>query len=698
MAKKKEIDDILEKYRKKLDGNYDVEGFSRQYQKFKDERVKKNLTFYEKSCNFCEKLLKVKVDKKKRSKLLESISRTELKITPEGANSFAFFIGAFFILIGALVFFLSLIFGSFSLFVPMIFIILGIVFIKLFLERPNRLANRLRLKAGNQMVLCILYIVMFMRHTSNLEHAVKFAAQNINDPLSGDLKKVIWDVENGKYSTIRESLDVYLESWRDYNSDFVNSFHLIESSLFEPSEDRRIEILERGLDSMLEGTHERMLHYAQDLKNPVTNLYMLGIILPVLGLIILPLVGAFIGVKWYWIAFFYNLILPVLVYLLGLNILEKRPSGEGEATDVDKSFNKYKSVDVFGIKLNPLFIAIPLFLLIMFIGLSPILLRFFGLNDFFGYRAQGDELFGPFSLISLLLSLGIPLAMALGLSIYYKLKTKNLVAIRKNAKDLEREFSGSLFQLGNRIEDGLPGEIAFSKVAETTRGTATGDFFNIVSYNIRNLGMSIKDSIFNPKIGAIVKYPSKVIKSSMEVLLESSRKGPQVAAHSLISVSNYMTNVHKVNERLKDLLADVISSLRGQINFLTPIIAGIVVGIGNTITSVVVGLGPALSASGGGGEAAFGINTSILQDLFPLSKIIPPYFFQVIVGVYLVQITIIMTILASYIENGVDKLDQEYSLGKNLLKSVSFYILITFVVTIMLFFMARGVLDISGNF
>src|SRR3989344_5439148 len=377
-----------------------------------------------------------------------------------------------------------------------------------------------------------------------------------------------------------------------------------------------------------------MLHYAQDLINPITNLYMLGIILPILGLIILPLMGAFIGIKWYWIAFFYNLVMPIIVYSLEFESL-------------------------------------------------------------FGYEIQGDRLYGPFSITSLMLSLAIPLAIAISLSIYYKLRTRNLIKIRENAKELEREFSGSLFQLGNRIEDGLPGELAFGKVAENVRGTATGDFFAIVSYNIRNLGMGMKDAIFNPKVGAIVKYPSKIIQSSMQVLLESSKRGPKVAALSLISVSNYMVNVHKVNERLRDLLSDVISSLSGQINFLTPIIAGIVVGIGNTITSVVVGLGPALGGAGGGDEAVFGINAGVLRDVFPLDKIIPPYFFQLIVGLYLVEITIIMTILANYIENGVDKLNEEYLLSKTLFKSVGFYILITVLVTTILYFMARGVLNVS---
>jgi len=34
-----------------------------------------------------------------------------------------------------------------------------------------------------------------------------------------------------------------------------------------------------------------------------------------------------------------------------------------------------------------------------------------------------------------------------------------------------------MFQLGNRLGDGIPAEIAFAKVAETMKGTTSGDFF-----------------------------------------------------------------------------------------------------------------------------------------------------------------------------------------------------------------------------
>ena len=42
--------------------------------------------------------------------------------------------------------------------------------------------------------------------------------------------------------------------------------------------------------------------------------------------------------------------------------------------------------------------------------------------------------------------------------------------LRDETKRLENEFASALFQLGNRVGDGIPTELAFSKVAETMEG------------------------------------------------------------------------------------------------------------------------------------------------------------------------------------------------------------------------------------
>ena len=705
---KEDVKDIIERYNKKLEGEFNegaLENFSREYIQFKEEQDSKKLSFYENMCNFCELILKIRVNKEKRIELVRSIDRLELEITPEGANSFAFFTGLGLIIIGILIWAIGFfIFDKFLLFFPFLFAILGLLSIYLLAGKPNRMALKIRLKAENNMVLCILYVIMYMRHTSNLEHAIKFAAIHIDEPLSKDLKLIFWNLETGRYSTLKESLDTYLESWRGYSMDFISSFHLIESSLYETTEARRLDILEKALKTMLDGTYERMLHYAQELKSPVTTLYMLGVILPILGLVVLPLMGAFLGVKWYWLAFVYNLVLPIFVYYYGNNLLVKRPAGESEASSViEKEFEEYKYVNIFNIKVDPLLIAIPILVVILLIGFSPVILHYFisdanvlNQDSYFGYRKTNEEYLGPFGISALFISFLIPLGLGIGLGTYYKLKTRKLIEIRNNSRELEKEFSASLFQLGNRIEDGLPAELAFGKVAETMEGTATGDFFRIVSVNLRRLGISLRDSIFNKKVGALVKYPSKVIQSSMEILIESAKKGPKVAAHSLISISNYMANIHSVNERLKDLLSDVLSSMKGQINFLTPLIIGIVIGISTMITNIIVNLGPILEA-GTGNNAVLGLDVSVISEVFPIDKVMPPFFLQLVVGLYLVEITFILTVLSNAIEHGFDNLAEENSLGKNLYKGVIFYVIVAVIVTLILTFMARGIMTMSGT-
>jgi hypothetical protein len=104
----------------------------------------------------------------------------------------------------------------------------------------------------------------------------------------------------------------------------------------------------------------------------------------------------------------------------------------------------------------------------------------------------------------------IPLGIGLAMGLYYRLRSKNVIKIRNKAKQLELEFAAALFQLGNRLGDNLPVEIAVGKVAGVMEGTISGSFFQLVSLNIRRLGMSIDKAIFDPMHGALVSFPSNL--------------------------------------------------------------------------------------------------------------------------------------------------------------------------------------------
>ena len=167
-----------------------------EYKEFKAEFLPKHMSLYERLCNLSEKLLKIKPDAKRAAEMQESINITHLEITPAGALSFSFAMPLIAVVFGAL--FAFVIFQS--MFFVSLFIIGAIIMIRPLGRVPEFIANNWRLKASNQMVLCIFYTVTYMRHTSNLEKAIEFASKHLAPPLSLDLKKILWDLETEKYS------------------------------------------------------------------------------------------------------------------------------------------------------------------------------------------------------------------------------------------------------------------------------------------------------------------------------------------------------------------------------------------------------------------------------------------------------------------------------------------------------------------
>ena len=677
------------------------------YLEFKKTYYPKHLTLYENICNRCESIIKIKPDAKKEAQLKEFIRISHLAITPTGAMSFSvlvpllvgFIFLAIFFVIASSAFTFFLVFG----------IILTLVLVMVALRIPEFIANSWRLKASNQMVLCIFYVVMYMRHTSNLELAIDFAAERCGAPLSFDLKKVLWDVETGTYGTIKESLDIYLEGWRAYNLEFLESFHLIEGSLYETGEDRRINLLEKGLQTMLEETFEKMLHYSHELKGPLQLLYMLGVILPLLGLIVLPLVASFmtseslsVYILTIIIALIYNVTIPLLVFYLGRMVLSKRPTGFGETIiDSDKPDNS--SV------VSPLTFSIVILVICLIIGTLPLWFKavvpsykdpdLSGSLDLrynlLGYKQTKAGTAGPYGLIASALSILIVFGVGISIGAYFLARTSNIIKRRETGKALEREFAASLFQLGNRLGDGVPPEIAFGKVAAVTKGTTTGEFFQLVSNNITRIGMDVERAIFDSKIGAIMFFPSALIESSMRVLLESSKKGPMIASSALINVSQYVRDIHRVNERVRDLLVDILSDMKQQVGLLTPAIAAIVVGITSMIVYIITQLGAQLTKLTQSTDVtAIPVN---LADTF--GDPMPTYFFQIIVGLYVIEIIIILSILINGVENGSDKLNEQYLIGKNLISGTLLYCFIS--IFVIMFFNTLAtvllrVLEVAG--
>ena len=721
---KKEADKIMSDYGSRLEK--EIKGFdsggsySRSYRDFK-ANMTPALSTYEKWCKSLGNIVKLKPSKKDNEKIQKQIDLAHLNVTPSEVASLAFmsFFTMFFLGILSLVGYWSLFtdggFEDFPIGLMFLVLIFSIFLFYFCYGLPGRIGVKWRLKASSQMVPAILYIVIYMKHTSNFEKAIAFAAEHLEPPLSLDFKKIFWDVEIGKYSTIKESVDAYLESWRGYSLEFIEAFHLIESSLFEPSESRRVAFLEKSLQVILDGVYDKMLKYTHEVKAPLINLYMLGIVLPTLSLAILPLASTMLGGAITWPAVFvaFNLIIPFLVIYMTWNVISLRPGGYGDSSFLQKNplYYKYTSKKPYWIAL---LIVLPIFLL----GILPLLFMYtplpswvglegndimwdsFGVQLLRGKGVFGIEespnggLYGPMGIFGAILSLFVPLSIALFFIISLKMRSKDLIKEREKYKEVEDGFTSSLFQLGNRMGDGIPAEIAFLKVAETSRGTSSEGFFRHVNQNIQQMGMSVDQAIFNPKRGAIIFYPSGLIVTSMKILVESVKKGLQVAARSLVSISDYVKNIKKIDARLKDLLADILSDMKSNMVFLAPLLSGIIMGLAVMITTIIGGLSTLTDTIGSGAEGAVnGLGTGSLMKLFEISEMIPPYWLQIIIGLYLIEIVFILTSTLVTIRSGKDELETTYETALNLQKAMTFYFIVALVSIIALSLLGSVVLQ-----
>ncbi|MDD5182262.1 MAG: hypothetical protein PHC66_03770 [Candidatus Nanoarchaeia archaeon] len=630
---------------------------------------------YEKLAKFAGSFIKYKVNEPKKSEIDTIFKAFNMNLTAEDSMAFALLAFMALFLLGAGFLFISMLFA-------VTLMLSAVIAFFYFRSYPQRLLMIRRSRVGTEMIMAVLYIVIYMKNVSNLEAAVKFAAENLEGPLADDLAKLLWDVSVKKYVDIIDALSHYLEQWRDYNDAFVDSVYLIETSLVQTSEERRLNMLDQALKRILDGTYETMVHYVNNLRTPVSAIFMLGITLPIMGLVMLPLIGAFMAdvVNPTTLFILYDIILPGVVIILIYQVLATRPAAF-QQIDVENHpdappRNKFI---LFGKPVHAIIPAVIVFLLFSSVYFV------YALYFQSAMPSENDIFFSMF----LVAALGFAIAF------FCKLATGPRVAIRKAIRSTEDDFSYAVFQIGNRLSEGVPAEVAMLKTAQTMKNSNIADFIHQVVNNMQKLGMDLKRAIFDSVYGALVFYPSALIKSVMKIFIESTKESQEVAATSLMHISTYLQSVHRIEEKIRDVLAETISTIKFQTAFIAPLISGIIVGLtamimiilsvlGEKITSATTAASLPSTLGGGsslGGSMAFGF--------FQMSSTIPLPIFQIVVGIYLVEIVVISTVLASKIEYGDDRVQMLDSIQRSLFISMTVYLIITLVVTIGFGSMAR---------
>ncbi len=661
------------------------EYFTKDYREFIREHKSKQQIFYEKLINKLA-LIELKINETQLKELKKILEVDLLYIDPKKVYSASLTLLFLFLFLGGIVYLINLLFFNnlyISLFSYFLIALSLISYYGIHIY-PRILYEKKRILSSQQTVKAVLFVVMYMRNSPNLENAIKFAAKYLDYPLNTDFKKILWDFETKQYSTFKEALDNYLERWKDWDYSFVEAFSLIYNSLQEGNEEKREKILDKALEIVLASNFERMIKYVHNLKNPITAIYMLGVILPVLGLVIMAIAGALMSIHPVYYFIIYDFILPIFVYYMSYKVLIKRP-GLGFNTNYEKFIPELKKESEFanikGFKIKTIYLAILVFFFLFSMGF--ILMKS---NNFLNPKTNGEII------LSFIGSVLITASLFFSFFVYYSIKYFPFIKVRDRIKKMEEEFYVTLYQLAILLDENLPFEVAIKKLVNISKNEVTQKFFELVEKELM-LGSDLRNAMKT----ALKELPSSLILSSIELILEAIKKSPQTAATVTKTLSNYLDSIKKVTNRLVDLLAEILSSIKMQVGFMAPFIAAIVVSLQAMTISILTGLSRVFEGINSENVNGVGFGSVGLLDAITnmLNQGTPTSIFQLVVGIYIFELTFILTFLYSVIKEGFDEIKEKYELSNNLLKAGLIYTLLVTIMTIILILIGRTIIDIG---
>ncbi|MFP4115721.1 MAG: hypothetical protein ACLFTQ_00740 [Candidatus Aenigmatarchaeota archaeon] len=608
---------------------------SREYETFREEEEKhQKKSLYERFCNYAGKIAEIEPGEERKEKMQKAIDFAHLQITPEEAYSLAIFSGIGLIIVA----FLLLMLGISGIVFTLFLVILSLATIYLLVQLPESQARLFRVKASNEIVMAVIYMVIYMRFTPNLEGAIRFAAQHLKGPLSLDFKKILWDIEMRNYPSAKEALVDYLDKWED-NKAFVEAVQTIQNSM-EQSTERRKSMLDEAVNAMMSGSEGKLKEYANSLKLPIMIIHMMGIMLPIMVLVMFPIILLMLEdtVNPLFLVIGYNIILPLILYFTGKRTLEYRPLGfSAPDLSMHPDYKGTGKISILGheIKIWP----VSLILSLSIIATGIWLLMTFGVD--------------PQS--RLYTSLVITWGIALGPISYFFLDSKQKLKIRERINSLEDEFHEALFSLGNRLSLGKPIEKAMEDAVKKNEELEISNLFQGAVQNMKEGGMTLKGSLFDEKFGAIWKYPSKLIKSVLQVVVRATDKSAEIASVTTISISRYLKRMKALEKEMKDSLSSATTSMQFLGSFLGPLVAGVSVTMAGIMIEIFMSLDTEFQKLMVEGDMPQGVGMAeglMMGGWGSTGEMISIYVIQIVVGIYVIETAYLLSMLSSGIENG----------------------------------------------
>lgn len=531
------------------------------------------------------------------------------------------------------------------LFIPVI--IIAVVLANYINGYPLAEAKREQIRALTYVPDMVGYMVMSMKLVPNLEKAVEFSAEHGKGRIQQEFRRIMWNTQLGMYTTIAEGLDELAYNWGKFSSEFKQALMNVRASVLENTEAKRYQLLDKTMDEVLESIQNKMEQYARDLAGPSTTLFYVGVLLPLILIIILPVGSAFSGSPLAQPAILfviYDIILPVLVIWFSVNLLASRPPTytPPEISDSFPGLPPKGAAKVGKGLVNVWMVVIGI--LVVGVGVSAFL-HFYGLgigtpgesnsifllepdktlervldadrkpldwfdvggsrevqliaqgsseetaqqtvqNEKVRFFAQAENDVTPYNFI-----FGMLMSVCIAVAVYIELTTREKRKIQMKFMQMESEFKDSLYVLASRLGENKPIEDALRHTQIfLPNNIVSQEVFGKTVDNIHVLGMPLEAAVFDPAYGSLRHNPSQIITSSMKIAIDSVKLGVGVAARTLISLSRQLGNSERVSKMLTLLIKDITGTMKTVSIYIAPIVLGITTSLQRVVIVTLVSI------------------------------------------------------------------------------------------------------------
>jgi hypothetical protein len=255
-------------------------------------------------------------------------------------------------------------------------------------------------------------------------------------------------------------------------------------------------------------------------------------------------------------------------------------------------------------------------------------------------RYSSDE---TSNVIAFMASLPILWGIGLPIAIYLKLTSRDQKRELDMVRNMEEEFPDALFAIGSRIAEGKPYEHANQKTAETMRGTHISNLLKKISYGVNVSHSNLRQILYGRK-GVLVDFPSRNIKAMMLMVVESVKKDSLTAGQTIIEISKHQRELKRAEQRIQGELSKTINMMKATGMLFAPMIMGVTSALYYMLVSNLSKVS-AIQTDG----ASFGMGFTLA-----LENPIPPQYFSIIIGLYLILTVIVIGIYTSGIQHGED--------------------------------------------